>query len=74
MTPEPDIIKENEKRYPRFSNFGKLLFYSYARSAMPLCYAKNVQMLCAAINLGKTKYDRSCYMFPLDYPQPEHFM
>jgi hypothetical protein len=29
---------------------------------MPLCPAKNLQMLCAALNMGKTKYDKSCYM------------
>ena len=47
-----NIMEMNEVRYPRFTNFGELLFYSYA----------NVQMLCAAISMGKTKYDRSCYM------------
>lgn len=52
MALEIDIIKENKKRYPRFENFGEMLYWSYA----------NLQMLCAAINMGKTKYDRSCYM------------
>ena len=43
------------KRYPRF-----------ARSAMPLCPAKNLQMLCAALSMGKEKYDKSCYMIYAD--------
>ena len=46
------IIKENEKRNSKFANFGEYLFWSYA----------NLQMLCAALNMGKEKYDRSCYM------------
>lgn len=44
--------KEKEQRYPRFVNFGEMLFYSYA----------NLQMLCAAISMGKAKFDRQCYM------------
>ena len=40
------------KRYPIFANFGEYLFWSYA----------NLQMLCAALNMGKAKYDKSCYM------------
>ena len=40
------------KRYPKFANFGEYLFWSYA----------NLQMLCAALNMGKAKYDKSCYM------------
>ena len=50
------------KRYPRFvrsamplcpaKNFGEYLFWSYA----------NLQMLCAALSMGKEKYDKSCYM------------
>ena len=44
--------KEKEQRYPGFANFGEMLFYSYA----------NLQMLCAAIGMGKTKFDRQCYM------------
>ena len=46
------IIQENKKRNPKFANFGEYLFWSYA----------NLQMLCAALNMGKTKYDRPCYM------------
>ena len=49
-----DIQKrqKSEKRFPKFANFGEYLFWSYA----------NLQMLCAALNMGKTKYDKSCYM------------
>ena len=46
------IIQENKKRNPKFANFGEYLFWSYA----------NLQMLCAALNMGKEKYDHSCYM------------
>ncbi len=42
-----NVIQENEKRYPRFANFGEYLFWSYA----------NLQMLCAALNMGKAKYE-----------------
>ena len=35
-----------------FANFGEYLFWSYA----------NLQMLCAALSMGKEKYDKSCYM------------
>ena len=44
--------EKKEKRYPKFANFGEYLFWSYA----------NLQMLCAALNMGKAKYDKSCYM------------
>ena len=44
--------EQKEKHYPKFANFGEYLFWSYA----------NLQMLCAALNMGKAKYDRSCYM------------
>jgi hypothetical protein len=43
---------KSEKRFLKFANFGEYLFWSYA----------NLQMLCAALNMGKTKYDKSCYM------------
>ena len=48
------ISKKNtkEKRFPKFANFGEYLFWSYA----------NLQMLCAALNMGKKEYDRSCFM------------
>lgn len=52
MTEDHNIIKENEKRYPRFANFGEMLFWSYA----------NLQMLFVARKEGKAKYDRICYM------------
>lgn len=52
MTEELNIIKENAKRYPRFQNFGEMLFWSYA----------NLQMLFVARKEGKVKYDRICYM------------
>ena len=52
MPTDQDIIQENEKRYPRFNGFGEMLYWSYA----------NLQMLCAAISMGKAKYDRLCYM------------
>ncbi len=52
MAIEFDILHENEKKYPRYANFGEILLWSYA----------NLQMVCAAINMGKVKYDRSCYM------------
>ena len=42
----------SKKQFPKFANFGEYLFWSYA----------NLQMLYAALNMGKTKYDRSCYM------------
>lgn len=47
-----DIIKENQKKYSKLFSFGDLLYYSYA----------NIQMLDAAIGMGKTNYDRQCYM------------
>lgn len=40
------------RTYPTFANFGEYLFYSYA----------NLQMLCYAVNAGKKKRDRMCYM------------
>jgi len=52
ITTDQNINKENDKRYPKFANFGEYLFWSYA----------NLQMLCAALNMGKAKYDKSCYM------------
>ena len=52
MPDSNNILQENERRYPRFSTFGELHLWSYA----------NLQMLCAAISMGKEKYDRSCYM------------
>lgn len=45
-------VQEKKKHYPKFANFGEYLFYSYA----------NLQMLCAALNMGKKEYDRSCFM------------
>ena len=48
---DDNITKKNEERYPRFANFGEMLFWSYA----------NLQMLIAARNMGKAKYDRACY-------------
>lgn len=48
---DDNITKKNEERYPRFANFGEMLFWSYA----------NLQMLVAARNMGKAKYDRACY-------------
>lgn len=47
-----NIIQENEQRYSKFIDFGEILYWSYA----------NLQMLSVALNMGKTKYDRSCYM------------
>lgn len=47
-----DQGKIKEKQQPKFANFGEYLFWSYA----------NLQLLCAALNMGKEKYDRSCYM------------
>ena len=38
--------QKSEKRFPKFANFGEYLFWSYA----------NLQMLCATLNMGKTKY------------------
>ena len=48
------ISKKNtkEKRFPKFANFGEYLFWSY----------DNLQMLCAALNMGKKEYDRYCFM------------
>ena len=40
------------RTYLEFENFGEYLFYSYA----------NLQMLCYAVNAGKKKRDRMCYM------------
>jgi len=51
MADDNNITKKNEERYPRFANFGEMLFWSYA----------NLQMLIAARNMGKAKYDRACY-------------
>lgn len=40
------------RTYPTSENFGEYLFYSYA----------NLQMLCYAVNAGKKKRNRMCYM------------
>ena len=37
---------------PKFNNFGEYLYYAYA----------NLQMLIFALNNGKPKYDRTCYI------------
>ena len=50
------------KKYPSFNNFGEYLYYAYARSALPLCCAKNLQMLHYALKDGKPRYDRMCFM------------
>lgn len=47
-----NVWRENESRYPKFTDFGELLYYSYT----------NLQMLCVALDKKKTKYDRSCFM------------
>lgn len=52
MAIDIQIKQKSEKRFPKFANFGEYLFWSYA----------NLQMLCDAINMGKAKYDKSCYM------------
>ena len=39
-------------KYPKFANFGELLYWSYA----------NLQMLVFALQKGKAKYDTSCFM------------
>lgn len=52
MAIDPNIIQENEKRYSKFHNFGEMLYWSYA----------NLQMLCAALRMEKSHYDKSCYM------------
>ena len=52
MAADRENAQNRDKKYPKFANFGEYLFYSYA----------NLQMLCAALNMGKEKYDRSCYM------------
>lgn len=52
MAADINIVEESDKRYSRFDNFGEMLFWSYA----------NLQMLCAALNMGKMEYDRTCYM------------
>ena len=51
MTEDYNILQENEKRYPRFNGFGEMLLWSYA----------NLQMLCAAISMGKVKSDSVCW-------------
>ena len=45
-----------------FQNFGEYLYYAYARSALPLCCAKNLQMLHYALKDGKPRYERMCFM------------
>ena len=52
MAIDIQMKQKSEKRFPKFANFGEYLFWSYA----------NLQMLCAALNMGKAKYDKSCYM------------
>jgi len=47
-----NILQENEKRYPRFANFGELLFWSYA----------NLQMLFVTKKEGKAVCDCMCNM------------
>ena len=49
--PTTSFISGN-RSYPTSENFGEYLFYSYA----------NLQMLCYAVNAGKKKRDRMCYM------------
>ena len=46
MAIDIQIKQKSEKRFPKFANFGEYLFWSYA----------NLQMLCATLNMGKTKY------------------
>lgn len=52
MSADQGNAQNRDKKYPKLANFGEYLFYSYA----------NLQMLCAALNMGKMKYDRQCYM------------
>ena len=52
MAADQGNAHNKDKKYPKFANFGEYLYYSYA----------NLQMLCAALNMGKKEYDRSCYM------------
>ena len=52
MATDQSIKQEKEKRFPKLANFGEYLFWSYA----------NLQILSAVLNMGKAKYDRSCYM------------
>ena len=52
MAIDIQMKQKSEKRFPKFANFGEYLFWSYA----------NLQMLCAALNMGTAKYDKSCYM------------
>ena len=52
MTVGQNINQDSGKHYPKFANFGEYLFWSYA----------NLQILSAVLNMGKAKYDRSCYM------------
>lgn len=40
------------KKQRTYANFGEYLYWSYA----------NLQMMCYAVNAGKAKYDRMCYM------------
>ena len=46
MAIDIQMKQKSEKRFPKFANFGEYLFWSYA----------NLQMLCATLNMGKTKY------------------
>ena len=45
-------VLDNESDLSKFSNFGELLFYSYA----------NLQMLHFALSAQKQKYDKACFM------------
>lgn len=47
-----DTSKALMSTYPKLTNFGEYLYYAYA----------NLQMLIYAINHGKPKYDRMCYI------------
>lgn len=40
------------KKQRTYANFGEYLYWSYA----------NLQKMCYAVNAGKAKYDRMCYM------------
>ena len=53
MADDYNIVQENEKRYPRFANFGEMMFLSYA----------NLQMLFVVIKEGKAKYDCKKFQF-----------
>lgn len=46
------LLLNSKSDFSKFSNFGELLFYSYA----------NLQMLNYALTMGLAKYDRTCFM------------